>query len=86
MIAETNIKPFVNMNGSSKDDLRYQNMNVYHQLGNVRDMMAQATPHGRDYRNDEDYRKARAEHDANWKLIAEMMDRYEATIVHIIDA
>jgi hypothetical protein len=85
MTTETNIKPFININGTSKDELRTQNFKVYEALSLAHDELCRSTPHGRDYKNAEDYQKARDEHYADRKVMASLISKYESIIIGIDD-
>lgn len=85
-MTETSIKPFINLNGTSRDSLREENLHVFEKLNDLHAAMCQATPHGRDYRSNEDAQRARDEHFADRKAVADLISKYEGILLHIMDA
>ena len=53
--------PYVNLNGTSREELIQQQMTALKAIKAAIEALNQANPHGRDYMNMEDYRIAREE-------------------------
>ncbi len=75
------VAPFVNLNGTSKDDLIEQLTEVYSKLNDVYEAMRQATPNGRDYYMGEvPYEEARLQHMRRMKTVQDLQQELETQI------
>ncbi len=68
------IRPCVNLNGSSGEELVEQVSNQYHALIKLQEALGRACPHGRDYQGADAgrYTEARAEYDRRRALLRDL--------------
>lgn len=79
------IEPYPNLNGSSPERLSDLLADVCHAIIALKDAMAQATPHGRDYQTGGDYIADRREHLRRWDVIDELLRQYQDEMFAIHD-
>lgn len=70
--------PTINLNGTDAKDLLQQNVDVLTALEALREAMAKAAPHGRDYQTmpDGSYERAHVERSLIWKRFIEINDHF----------
>jgi hypothetical protein len=80
------VLPSVNLNGTSRNELIEQNMQVLRSLRTAAASIRLAAPNGRDYPDPEAYKAVRAAFDANIASIRCMIAEYERTLEHLADS
>lgn len=83
----TLIVPILNMNGTSREELVDQRRNVFDALGEAHRLLAEASPHGRDYQHDpsgEMFKAATKQHRRRRLLIEALRDELRDEVLAIM--
>lgn len=75
----------LNLNGSGIDSLLAQNHAAFIAVGRALQEMREAAPHGRDYSDSREYRRAREQHDERVEALSLVMAQYEAICQRLVD-
>jgi hypothetical protein len=79
--------PYVNLNGASRESLIEQHKAVYYAASALRDVLAQAAPHGRDYQTCPDpynYAQDRLMWEAHRKAVEALVRDYERIAIRLV--
>jgi hypothetical protein len=74
------VKPYVNLNGTSRADLIRQHADVANAARFLLEVLVQSCPHGRDYTNSPrdrgDINEAREAYHERWRIVALLEEEY----------
>jgi adenylate kinase family enzyme len=81
----TDTFPRKTLNGSSFEQLLKDVNAIVVNFQKLEHTLLRAYPHPRDYRSDDDYQKANAQHEQHLKVIQELQELYVKKWIHIND-